>query len=136
MKIKPIIFVGLLILVCLTLSAFFSGSETALLRLRDHEVDADAKASLAPGAPAARGLLQSTSHLLVTLLLGNNLVNILGAAIASALAIYVLGEGTGIIVATLTMTVLVLIFCEVLPKAVAARHPRRISYAVIVTMRK
>ena len=69
----------LLILVCLTLSAFFSGSETALLRLRNHEVDDDAKASLTPGAPAARGLLKSTSHLLVTLLLGNNLVNILGA---------------------------------------------------------
>ena len=124
----------LLILVCLTLSAFFSGSETALLRLRNHEVDADAKASLTPGAPAARGLLQSTSHLLVTLLLGNNLVNILGAAIASALAIYFLGEQAGIVAATLTMTVLVLIFCEVLPKAVAARHPRRISYVVALPL--
>jgi CBS domain containing-hemolysin-like protein len=124
----------LLILVCLTLSAFFSGSETALLRLRNHEVDGDAKASLTPGAPAARGLLQSTSHLLVTLLLGNNLVNILGAAIASALSIYFLGERAGIIAATLTMTVLVLIFCEVLPKAVAARHPRRISYAVALPL--
>jgi CBS domain containing-hemolysin-like protein len=142
----------LLILVCLTLSAFFSGSETALLRLRNHEVDVDAKASLTPGAPAARGLLQSTSHLLVTLLLGNNLVNILGAAIASALAIYFLGERAGsaaiasalaiyflgeragILAATLTMTVLVLIFCEVLPKAVAARHPRRISYVVALPL--
>jgi CBS domain containing-hemolysin-like protein len=124
----------LLILVCLTLSAFFSGSETALLRLRSHEVDADAKASLAPGAPAARGLLQSTSHLLVTLLLGNNVVNILGAAVATALAIYFLGEGTGILVATLSMTALVLIFCEILPKAVAARHPRRISYAVALPL--
>jgi CBS domain containing-hemolysin-like protein len=120
----------LLILVCLMLSAFFSGSETALLRLRSHEVETDAKASVSPGAPAARGLLQSTSHLLVTLLLGNNLVNILGASIASALAIYLLGEGTGILVATLTMTTVILIFCEILPKAVAARHPRGISYAV------
>jgi CBS domain containing-hemolysin-like protein len=124
----------LLILVCLTLSAFFSGSETALLRLRRHEVDEDAKASLAPGAPAARGLLQSTSHLLVTLLLGNNLVNILGAAVASALAIYFLGAQAGILVATLTMTLVVLIFCEILPKAVAARHPRRISYTVALPL--
>jgi CBS domain containing-hemolysin-like protein len=124
----------LLILVCLTLSAFFSGSETALLRLRSHDVDADAKATLGPGAPAARGLLQSTSHLLVTLLLGNNVVNILGAAVAAALAIYFLGEGTGILVATLSMTVFVLIFCEILPKAVAARHPRRISYAVALPL--
>ena len=124
----------LLVLVCLTLSAFFSGSETALLRLRSHEVDADAKATLGPGAPAARGLLQSTSHLLVTLLLGNNVVNILGAAVATALAIQFLGEGAGILVATLTMTVLVLIFSEILPKAVAARHPRRISYAVALPL--
>jgi CBS domain containing-hemolysin-like protein len=123
-----------LILICLALSAFFSGSETALLRLRSHEVDADAKASLAPAAPAARGLLESTSHLLVTLLLGNNLANILGAAIASALAIHFLGEKSGIITATLTMTVFVLIFCEVLPKAVAARYPRRISYAVALPL--
>jgi CBS domain containing-hemolysin-like protein len=124
----------LLILVCLTLSAFFSGSETALLRLRSHEVDADAKATLGPGAPAARGLLQSTSHLLVTLLLGNNVANILAAAVASALAIYFLGEGAGILVATLSLTVFVLIFCEILPKAVAARHPRRISYAVALPL--
>lgn len=121
----------LLILGCLILSAFFSGSETALLRLRGHELEGDEE-SLGPAVagPAARELLKSTSRLLVTILLGNNVVNILGAAVASALAVYMLGPEAGIAAATIVMTVLILILCEVLPKAVAASHPRRIAYAV------
>ncbi len=120
----------LIVLVCLVLSAFFSGSETALLRLGRHEAEADAQAARGPASIAVRDLLSSTSHLLVTILLGNNLVNILGAAAASAIAIRYLGEGRGIVVATAIMTVVVLVFCEVLPKAVAARHPRGIAHQV------
>jgi putative hemolysin len=119
-----------LVLVCLVLSAFFSGSETALLRLGRHDAEADAQEPRGPASVAVRDLLASTSHLLVTILLGNNLVNILGAAAASALAIRYLGEGRGILVATAIMTVVVLVFCEVLPKAVAARHPRGIANQV------
>jgi putative hemolysin len=121
---------ALIVATCLVLSAFFSGSETALLRLGTHEVEEEAKALRGPAALAVKDLLGHTSHLLVTILLGNNLVNILGAAAASALAIRYLGETTGIIVSTASMTVVVLIFCEVLPKAVAARHPRQIAYLV------
>ncbi len=120
----------LIILACLLASAFFSGSETALLRLRSHEVERDVKDARGPSAVAVRDLLRSTSRLLVTILLGNNVVNILASATAAALFISLLGEETGIVVATLVMTVLVLVFAEVLPKAVAARHPRRVSYLV------
>jgi len=120
----------LIVAVCLLLSAFFSGSETALLRLGSHEVEEEARALRHPAGVAVRDLLGSTSRLLVTILLGNNLVNILGAGVASALAIRYLGEGKGIVVSTAVMTLIVLIFCEVLPKAVAARHPRRIAYWV------
>ena len=120
----------LLVLACLVLSAFFSGSETALLRLGSHEIEEEIRELRGPSVVAARDLLGHTSHLLVTILLGNNLVNILGAAAASALAIAYLGESTGIVVATAVMTVLVLIFCEVLPKAAAARYPRRIAFLV------
>jgi CBS domain containing-hemolysin-like protein len=119
-----------LVLVCLVLSAFFSGSETALLRLARHEVEEEVRAMRSPAALAVRDLLDHTSRLLVTILLGNNLVNILGAATASAMAVRMLGEATGIVVATVTMTIVVLIFCEVLPKAAAARHPRRIAYVI------
>ncbi len=115
---------------CLVLSAFFSGSETALMRLSQHDVEEEVKELRGPQAVAARDLLSHTSRLLVTILLGNNLVNILGASAASAVAITLLGEQTGLLVSTALMTLMVLIFCEVLPKAMAARNPRRIGFAV------
>jgi len=118
------------VLVSLVLSAFFSGSETALMRLNRHEVEEEVEALRGPSALAVRDLLGHTSRLLVTILLGNNLVNILAASAASVLAVSALGEGTGIIVSTVVMTLIVLIFCEVLPKAAAARNPRRIAFAV------
>jgi len=117
----------LIILGCLAASAFFSGSETALFRLRRHDLDGDGKGTVGPADAAVRDLLASSSRLLVTILFGNNIVNILGAAVAAGLAIQLLGVEAGIPVATVVMTVLVLIFCEVLPKAIAARHPKRVS---------
>ncbi|MEZ4752117.1 MAG: hemolysin family protein [Bdellovibrionota bacterium] len=125
----PLIY-ALIILFCLVASAFFSGSETALLRLRADEVDSDAKSGGGPAAAAAKGLLDSTSRLLVTILLGNNVVNILGSACASALAIHYFGEGVGLVVATVSMTLVVLLFSEVLPKAIAAGNPKRVAYIV------
>jgi len=68
--------------------------------------------------------------LLVTILLGNNIVNILAASLAAALAVRLLGFDMGVPVATGIMTILVLIFAEILPKAVAARHPRGVAIAV------
>ncbi len=119
----------LIIVACLAASAFFSGSETALFRLRSHDLDGENKESVGPADVAVRDLTSSSSRLLVTILLGNNLVNILGAAAASGLAIAYLGaEVGGSPVATAVMTILVLIFCEILPKAVAARHPARIAF--------
>ena len=122
-----------LILACLVGSAFFSGSETALLRLRGPELDS-LEHEPGPAASAARELLRSTSRLLVTILLGTNVVNFLGAAVASALAVAWLGPKLGVTVATLGMTVLVLLFCEVLPKAVAAAHPLGISRLVSIPL--
>ncbi len=119
-----------IVALCLVLSAFFSGSETALMRLGSHDLDEEIENLSGPSVLAARDLLDHTSRLLVTILLGNNLVNILGASAAAAVAITYLGEGAGLVVSTVVMTVLVLVFCEVLPKAAAARHPRRIGFAV------
>jgi CBS domain containing-hemolysin-like protein len=124
----------LVILGCFLLSAFFSGSETALLRLRASEVELDAKSGRGPSAPALRELLRSTSRLLVTILLGNNLVNLLAASVASAVAVAALGEQAGVVVATLVLTVTVLVFCEVLPKAVAARNPERFAHAIALPL--
>ncbi|MBW2726454.1 MAG: DUF21 domain-containing protein, partial [Deltaproteobacteria bacterium] len=108
---------------CIVVSAFFSGSETALFRLRAHEIEKEVESARGPSAVAVRDLLSSSSRLLVTILLGNNIANILGASAAAALSIHYLGPRLGILVSTISMTVIVLILCEVLPKAVAARHP-------------
>ncbi len=118
------------IVVCLGLSAFFSSSETALFRLRSHEVEEEMEGSSGPAAVAVRELTSSSSRLLVTILLGNNIVNILAASLAAALAVRLLGFDVGVPTATAIMTVLVLIFAEILPKAVAARHPRGVAIAV------
>ena len=115
---------------CLAASAFFSGSETALFRLRSHDLDGENKDQVGPADVAVRDLTSSSSRLLVTILLGNNVVNILGASVASGLAISLLGTELGIPTATFVMTLLVLLLCEILPKAVAARHPRGVSRVV------
>jgi len=118
------------IVICLALSAFFSSSETALFRIRSHDMEEEMKGSGGPAAVAVRELTSSSSRLLVTILLGNNIVNILGASVASALAVQLLGFELGVPVATGIMTFLVLLLCEILPKAVAARHPLGVSMSV------
>jgi len=131
----PIVY-SLIIAFCLAASAFFSSSETALLRLREDEIDRDAddEEKGGPAVLAAKRLVGSTSHLLVTILLGNNIANILAASVGSAFAVYYLGEKIGIAVATISLTVTVLLFCEVLPKAMAARNPRGVSYVVALPL--
>jgi putative hemolysin len=126
---------SLVIVFCLGASAFFSSSETALLRLREDEIERDAADEKGgPAVHAAKRLVASTSHLLVTILLGNNVVNILAASVASALAIHYLGETIGITVATIALTLIILVFCEVLPKAMAAHNPRGISYVIALPL--
>jgi putative hemolysin len=124
----------LIIVTCLFASAFFSGSETALLRMRAHELEADIREARGPSAFAIRDLLGSTSRLLVTILLANSAVNILGPSVATALAVNWLGDTAGIVVSTIVMTMLILVFGEVLPKALAAGHPRRVSHAVALPL--
>ncbi len=114
---------------CLVLSAFFSGSETALLRLTKDQIDADIEQKSHPSIMAARDLIKTPTKLLVTILLGNNVVNILGASCASALGVYFFGERDGLVISTVLMTGLVLVFAEILPKSIAAKNPTKIGYA-------
>jgi CBS domain containing-hemolysin-like protein len=125
---------ALILLVCLVGSAFFSSSETALLRVRRSDLDEDAKTARGPSVLAARELLVSMQRLLVTVLLGNNIVNILGASVASALAVRYLGDQWGIVVATIVMTILTFLLGEVMPKAFAASRPKRVAYAVAMPL--
>ncbi|MCL4683709.1 hemolysin family protein [Myxococcota bacterium] len=124
----------LVIVTCLFLSAFFSGSETALLRVRTHDLEQDLAHSHSPAPVAALSLLRSTSRLLVTILVGNNVVNLLAAALAASLAIRFVGKDAGVVLSTMIMTLLVLVFSEVLPKAFAARHPRQVVGVVALPL--
>lgn len=132
---NPLILTYVLILVaCLVLSAFFSSSETALLRVRERDLDEAEEAGKGPSIAAVRSLLSSTSRLLVTILLGNNVANILGASVAAALAIDLFGPERGIPIATAAMTVVILLACEIFPKALAASHPLGVSRFVALPL--
>jgi putative hemolysin len=124
----------LIVVACVALSAFFSASETALLRLREHEVDEDVEKGDGPAALAVRDLVSSTSRLLLTILLGNNIANILGATVAAVPLVALLGPEWGVVVSTVAMTVVVLIFGEIVPKTLAAQHPRGVSRVVAIPL--
>jgi putative hemolysin len=123
-----------IVVACVALSAFFSGSETALLRLRAHDIEEDVRAARGPSALAVRDLLGSTSRLLITILLGNTAASIVGSAVATALALAYFGAERGIAIASVAMTVVVLIIGEIIPKVVGARHPRRVAHAVALPL--
>ena len=116
------------ILGLLVLSAFFSGSETALTatsRARMHEMQRRGSRR----AAIVRKLMETPERLIGAILLGNNLVNILASALTTSLFIGYFGD-TGVIYATLIMTALVLVFGEVMPKTYAIVHPEKFALAV------
>ena len=114
-----------LLLLC---SAFFSGSETALTAASRGKLRARADKG-ERGAAAALKVTEDTERLIGAVLLGNNLVNILAASLATALFTRMFGE-SGIALATLVMTLLVLVFAEVLPKTWAITQPEAASARV------
>src|SRR5690606_40307803 len=85
------------------------------------------------GARSTSQLLQRTDQLLGVILLGNNFVNILASAIATLLAIKLWGEA-GIAVATVMLTIVLLIFGEVTPKTLAANFPEKIAFPASVIL--
>jgi Mg2+/Co2+ transporter CorB len=118
--------VAILILLCL--SAFFSGSETALTaaskaRMTSYAKEGNKRASL------VNQIREKKDKMIGALLLGNNLVNILASALATSVLIKIFGEA-GVIYATAVMTFLVLIFAEVLPKTYAFNFADKMAMAI------
>ncbi|MCB1340236.1 MAG: HlyC/CorC family transporter [Pseudooceanicola sp.] len=111
------------ILVLLVCSAFFSGSETALTASSRAKLKSQADKGSA-GAANALKVTEDNESLIGSVLLGNNVVNILAASLATSLLTRIFGDG-GVAIATLVMTLLVLIFSEVLPKTYAISNPER-----------
>jgi Mg2+/Co2+ transporter CorB len=116
------------ILVLLVMSAFFSGSETALTAASRGKLKAQADKG-SRGAKSAMVVTEDRERMIGALLLGNNIVNILSASLATALLTRLFGD-SGVALATLGMTALVLIFGEVMPKTVAITFPEGVATRV------
>ncbi len=113
------------IFILLILSGFFSGSETAMTaasRPRMHQLERKGE----PRAGIVNRLRARRDRMIGAILLGNNLVNILASALATSLFISAVGE-PGVVYATIAMTVLVLVFGEILPKTYAFRNADRLA---------
>ncbi len=127
-----------IILFLLILSGFFSGSETALTAASRGKLRTQADRG-SRGAARALKITEDNERLIGSVLLGNNLVNILAASLATALFTRMFGQN-GVALATLVMTILVLVFAEVLPKTYAITNSERaaalvsrpISFVVLV----
>lgn len=116
------------ILLLLVLSAFFSGSETALTAASRGKLRAQADKG-SRGAQRALEITEDNERLIGSVLLGNNLVNILSTSLATALFTRAFGD-SGVAIATLVMTALVLIFAEVLPKTYAITNAEKAAAGV------
>ncbi|CAD2266320.1 hypothetical protein PSEUDT2_01431 [Stutzerimonas stutzeri] len=131
-NLHPGFLVGLLVFLLLC-SAFFSSSETGMLSLNRYRLRHQAKEGHR-GARRASELLAHPDRLLGTILVGNNFVNILASSIATVLAMQLWGEA-GIAIATIGLTIILLIFGEITPKTLAALRPEIIAYPVSLPLK-
>ena len=133
MEASPALLTGAAIAALLFASAFFSGSETALTAasralMHKLELDGDRRAR------AVNVLIRDRERLIGAILVGNNFVNILSAALATLLAVELFGQ-SGVAFATVLMTMLTVLFGEVTPKTVAIARPEATAMFVAPLMR-
>jgi len=117
----------LLFVLCLVLSAFFSSSETAFIAVNPYSLEYRERQG-SKSAALARRIKARTNELLATILIGNTLVNAAAASIATSLIVSALPEahrGSAVLYATITTTLLLLIFGEINPKTFAAHNALR-----------
>ncbi len=119
-----------ILVIMIILSAFFSASETAfssvnLIRLRQYVDDGR------PGAKKALNVAERFDEVLLAILIGNNIVNLASASLATIVATEVLNLGaSGAPIATAVMTVLIIIFCEILPKSYAKENSESLALSI------
>ena len=121
------------LILLVAMSAYFSSSETAMMALNRYRLRHLAENDH-PGAKRATALLSRPDRLIGLILLGNNFVNILATQIATILTLHLFGQD-GLIFATVALTVVILIFAEVLPKTLAALNPERIAFPSSLLLR-
>lgn len=115
-----------ILIALLFISAFFSSSETGMMSLNRYRLRHLAK-NKHKSALRVEKLLSRPDRLIGLILIGNNMVNILASAIATLIAIRLFGD-YGVVVATVGLTIIVLIFSEVTPKTLAALYPERVAF--------
>src|SRR4051812_30137673 len=122
-------FALVVVVFCLGLSAFFSASETALTaasRARMHALEKGGD----PRARLVNKLLLARERLIGAMLIGNNIVNIGASAFTTSVLLQIFGQG-GVIYATFVMSVLVIVFAEVLPKTIAINNPDQSALSLV-----
>ena len=124
----------LLFIVLFLLSAFFSGTELALMSLAEHKLDWLLKQNKF-GSKSLKKIKENNDRLLITILIWNNLVNVYTAALATTIAIWLaeasgLPQSTAIWIATWVVTFLLLLFWEIIPKSIATKNAASISLIV------
>lgn len=129
----PLGLLSFLLLLLICLSAFFSSSETGMMSINRYRLSHQTNAGERAAKRVTR-LLARPDRLIGVILIGNNFVNNLAASIATIIAIHYFGDVSGPAIATLTLTIVVLIFAEVTPKTYAAIKPERIAYPASVAL--
>ena len=119
----------LIIILLIMISAFFSSAETALTAASEARIRQLAKTKANRQAERVEKLRKNKDELISTILVGNNLVNILASALATSAAISLTGDG-GVALATVVMTVIIVLFAEVLPKSYAFSNADRLSLKI------
>ena len=123
----------LLLIILVVFSAFFSSSETAFLSLSNMKIRQIVKAKVKK-ANSIKKLKSNINQLLSTILIGNNFVTALASSIATAFALSLVGKnGTGI--ATIIMTILIILFGEILPKTIATYQPLKVAQITATPLR-
>jgi CBS domain containing-hemolysin-like protein len=121
----------LLVFICLVLSAFFSGTEATLLSVQRVRLHGMLQRGV-PGARLVARIVERPDRFLPTILLGNNLANTAAAALGTSIALtFISSDEQAVIVATVAVTLLLLVFGEVIPKTIATRQPERLSLLVV-----
>jgi Mg2+/Co2+ transporter CorB len=115
-----------LLVLLLLLSAFFSGSETALMSLNRYQLRHKAREGHR-GARLAEKLLKRPDRVIGLILLGNNLVNFSAASLVAVLAFKIGGE-PAVALGAVLLTMVVLVFSETAPKTLAALHPEEVAF--------
>ena len=123
----------LVLIALIFISAFFSGSETSITAINQIKLDSAAESGQ-KSAKRVNSLRNKMNEVLGVILIGNNLVNISASALLTYFVIKEFGDEY-VWVATLILTILVIIFAEIAPKNFAAKNPEAIAYPASITLK-